>query len=152
MGIAQFNQAFFSGTRPVFQLLFTPGFSTSKEVSDISGRGVGLDVVRETVIRLKGMVEITSDLSHGTSFIIRLPLTLAITESLLVMAGSDIYAIPVDSVIETVRISLADLKTVETKDVITVRGHILPVVKLHDIFGLPARGNIHLMKSVYRVV
>ena len=124
----------------VFQLLFTPGFSTSEEVTDISGRGVGLDVVRETVIRLKGMVEITSDPARGTSFIIRLPLTLAITESLLALAGSDIYAVPVDSVIETVRISLADLKTVETKDVITVRGHILPVVKLHDIFGLPAKG------------
>ena len=124
----------------VFQLLFAPGFSTSEEVTDISGRGVGLDVVRETVIRLKGMVEVTSDPSRGTSFIIRLPLTLAITESLLAMAGSDIYAIPVDSVIETVRISLDDLKTVETRDVITVRGHILPVVKLHDIFGLPAKG------------
>jgi two-component system, chemotaxis family, sensor kinase CheA len=124
----------------VFQLLFTPGFSTSEEVTDISGRGVGLDVVRETVIKLKGMVEVTSDPSRGTSFIIRLPLTLAITESLLVAAGSDIYAIPVDSVIETVRVDMSDLKTVETKDVITVRGHILPVVKLHDIFGLPAKG------------
>lgn len=124
----------------VFQLLFTPGFSTSEEVTDISGRGVGLDVVRETVIRLKGMVEVSSDPSRGTSFTIRLPLTLAITESLLVVAGSDTYAIPVDSVIETVRIDMSDLKTVETKDVITVRGHILPVVKLHDIFGLPAKG------------
>jgi len=124
----------------VFQLLFTPGFSTSEEVTDVSGRGVGLDVVRDTVIKLKGMVEVTSDPSQGTSFIIRLPLTLAITESLLVVAGNDIYAIPVDSVIETVRIDLGDLKTVETKDVITVRGHILPVVKLHDIFGLPAKG------------
>ncbi len=124
----------------VFQLLFAPGFSTSEEVTEISGRGVGLDVVRETVIRLKGMVEVSSDPSLGTSFIIRLPLTLAITKSLLVMAGSDTYAIPVDSVIETVRIDLDNLKTVETKDVITVRGHILPVVKLHDIFGLPAKG------------
>ena len=124
----------------VFQLLFAPGFSTSEEVTDISGRGVGLDVVRETVIKLKGMVEVTSDPSRGTSFIVRLPLTLAITESLLVVAGSDTYAIPVDSVIETVRINLTDLKTVETKDVITVRGHILPVVKLHDIFGLPSKG------------
>ncbi len=124
----------------IFQLLFTPGFSTREEVSDISGRGVGLDVVRDTVIKLKGMVEVSSDPARGTSFIIRLPLTLAITESLLVVAGSDIFAIPVDSVIETVRINLADLKTVETKDVITVRGHILPVVKLHDVFGLPAKG------------
>lgn len=129
----------------VFQLLFTPGFSTSEEVTDVSGRGVGLDVVRDTVIKLKGMVEVTSDPSRGTSFIIRLPLTLAITESLLVVAGSDTYAVPVDSVIETVRIDLGDLKTVETKDVITVRGHILPVVKLHDIFGLPAKG-IHEKK------
>lgn len=124
----------------VFQLLFTPGFSTSEEVTDISGRGVGLDVVRDTVIKLKGMVEVSSDPSRGTSFIIRLPLTLAITESLLVMAGSETYAIPVDAVIETVRIDMGDLKTVETKDVITVRGHILPVVKLHDIFGLPSKG------------
>ena len=124
----------------VFQLLFTPGFSTREEVSEISGRGVGLDVVRDIVIKLKGMVEVASDPFRGTSFIIRLPLTLAITESLLVMAGSDTYAIPVDSVIETVRVDLSDLKTVETKDVITVRGHILPVVKLHDIFGLPAKG------------
>jgi len=66
--------------------------------------------------------------------------TLAITESLLVMAGSDTYAVPVDSVIETIRINPGDLKTVETKDVITVRGHILPIVKLHDIFGLPTKG------------
>ncbi len=124
----------------VFQLLFTPGFSTREEVSEISGRGVGLDVVRDIVIKLKGMVEVTSDPSRGTSFIIRLPLTLAITECLLVMAGSDIYALPVDAVIETVRVSLTDLKTVEGKDVITVRGHILPVVKLHDIFGLPTKG------------
>ena len=124
----------------VFQLLFTPGFSTREEVSEISGRGVGLDVVRDIVIKLKGMVEVTSDPLHGTSFNIRLPLTLAITESLLVMIGSDMYAIPVDSVIETVRVNMTELKTVETKEVITVRGHILPVVKLRDIFGLPMKG------------
>lgn len=125
----------------VFQLLFTPGFSTQEEVSEISGRGVGLDVVRDMVTKLKGMVEVRSDLSQGARFIIRLPLTLAITESLLVVAGSDTFAIPVDAVIETLRISLNDIKTVEkTKAVITVRGYILPVVKLHDIFGLPAKG------------
>ncbi|MFH0984340.1 MAG: hybrid sensor histidine kinase/response regulator [Candidatus Omnitrophota bacterium] len=124
----------------VFQLLFTPGFSTQEEVSDISGRGVGLDVVRDMAVKLKGMVEVKSDPSQGTRFIIRLPLTLAITESLLVIAGHDTFAIPVDAVIETLRISLSDIKTVETKEVITVRGYILPVVKLHDAFGLPAKG------------
>jgi two-component system chemotaxis sensor kinase CheA len=97
-------------------------------------------VVRETGAKLKGMVEVSSDPAKGTRFSLKLPLTLAITESLLVMAGSDTFAIPVDSVIETIRINPAEMKTVETKDVITVRGHILPVVKLHDIFGLPAKG------------
>lgn len=124
----------------VYNLLFTPGFSTQEEVSEISGRGVGLDVVRDIVIKLKGMVEVHSHFGQGATFRIKLPLTLAITESLLVMAGSDTYAIPVDSVIETIRISLNDIKTVETKDVITVRGHIMPIVKLHDIFGLPTKG------------
>ncbi|HNX68907.1 MAG TPA: hybrid sensor histidine kinase/response regulator [Candidatus Omnitrophota bacterium] len=124
----------------VFNLLFTPGFSTQEEVSDISGRGVGLDVVREMVVKLKGMVEVDSDPSRGTTFRIKLPLTLAITESLLAVAGSDTFAVPVDSVLETIRITPSDIKSVETKDVITVRGHIMPVVKLHDVFGLPAKG------------
>ncbi len=124
----------------VFNLLFTPGFSTHEGVSDTSGRGVGLDVVRDAIVRIKGMVEVKSRPGGGASFIMKLPLTLAITESLLAVAGSDVFAIPVDSVIETIRVSLGDIKTVETKDVITVRGHILPVVKLHDIFGLPAKG------------
>ena len=126
----------------VFNLLFTPGFSTHEGVSETSGRGVGLDVVRDAVARIKGMVEVTSHPNEGVSFIMKLPLTLAITESLLAVAGSDTYAIPVDSVIETIRVSMSDIKTVETKDVITVRGHILPVVKLHDIFGLPSKGII----------
>jgi two-component system chemotaxis sensor kinase CheA len=124
----------------VFNLLFTPGFSTHEGVSDTSGRGVGLDVVRDAIVRIKGMVEVKSRPDGGASFMMKLPLTLAITESLLAVAGSDTFAIPVDSVIETIRVSLNDIKTVETKDVITVRGHILPVVKLHDIFGLPAKG------------
>jgi two-component system, chemotaxis family, sensor kinase CheA len=124
----------------VFNLLFTPGFSTHEGVSETSGRGVGLDVVRDAIARIKGMVEVTSRPNEGASFIMKLPLTLAITESLLAIAGNDTFAIPVDSVIETIRVNPGDIKTVETKDVITVRGHILPVVKLHDIFGLPAKG------------
>jgi len=126
----------------VLQLLFTPGFSTAEEVTDVSGRGVGLDVVRENIAKLKGIVEVKSTEGKGTSFIMRLPLTLAITESLLVVAGSDIFAIPIDTVVETNRISPNDIKTVETKDAITVRGHILPLVRLGDIFGLPRRGII----------
>jgi two-component system chemotaxis sensor kinase CheA len=126
----------------VFQLLFTPGFSTKEEVTETSGRGVGLDVVRDAIGALKGMVEVRSEKGKGSSFIMRLPLTLAITESLLVGAGSDVFAIPVDSVVETLRINPEEIKTVETKDAITIRGHILPLVRLNDIFGLPRKGII----------
>jgi len=124
----------------VRQLLFTPGFSTKEEVSEISGRGVGLDVVREAIARLKGMVEVTSDPGKGATFVMKLPLTLAITESLLVASGRDVFAIPIDIVVETIRVDPQDIKTVETKEAITVRGHILPLVRLNDIFGLPQKG------------
>lgn len=124
----------------IFQLLFTPGFSTSKEVSDTSGRGVGLDVVRNAVLKLKGQVEVKSTLGQGTSFIMKLPLTLAITESLLVGVGSDIFAIPIDTVVETVRMNIDEIKTVEAKEAVTVRGNILPLIRLNDVFGLPRKG------------
>lgn len=124
----------------VFQILFTPGFSTRQEVTETSGRGVGLDVVRDSMAQLKGMVEVVSERGLGTRFILRLPLTLAITESLLVSAGSETFAIPVDTVIETMRINPEHIKTVESKDAITVRKQILPLVRLTDIFGLPRKG------------
>jgi two-component system chemotaxis sensor kinase CheA len=88
------------------------------------------------------MVEVKSKEGSGSRFIMRLPLTLAITESLLVVAGSDVFAIPVDAVVETIRINSDDIKTIETKDAITVRHHILPLVRLNDVFGLPRRGII----------
>ncbi|MBF0494035.1 MAG: hybrid sensor histidine kinase/response regulator, partial [Candidatus Omnitrophica bacterium] len=124
----------------IFQLLFMSGFSTMKEVSETSGRGVGLDVVREAIVKLKGQVDVRSVPGKGTSFIMRLPLTLAITESLLVAAGNDIFAVPIDTVIETIRLNADDIKTVETKEAVTVRGVILPLVRLNDIFGLPRKG------------
>lgn len=124
----------------IYQLLFTPGFSTAGEVTETSGRGVGLDVVRDSIVRLKGIVEVLSQKGKGSHFILRLPLTLTITESLLVGAGSEIFAIPVDTVVETLRIGPDDIKTVESKDAVTVRGQILPLVRLGDIFGLPRKG------------
>ena len=94
----------------VYQLLFTPGFSTKEDVSETSGRGVGLDVVRDNIAKLKGMVEVRSKEDDSTSFIMRVPLTLAITESLLVAAGADIFAIPIDTVVETIRVSQENIK------------------------------------------
>ena len=124
----------------VYQLLFTPGFSTKNDVSETSGRGVGLNVVRESIAKLKGMVEVSSEAGRGTKFTIRLPLTLAITESLLVTAGSDTFAIPIEAVVETVRIKPGEIKTIETKEAISVRSRVMPLVRLSDIFGLPRRG------------
>ena len=124
----------------VFQLLFLPGFSTKDEVTETSGRGVGLDVVREKLSKLKGTVEIESKRGAGTKFIMKMPLTLAITECLLVASGNDTFAIPIDSVIETIRIEPSTIRTVETREVITVKGCIMPLVRSGDIFALPTKG------------
>lgn len=125
-----------------YQLLFLPGFSTKDEVTETSGRGVGLDVVRERLAKLKGTVEIVSARHKGTTFIIKLPLTLAITEILLVTAGSETFAMPIDAVVETIRIELGEIRSVETREAITVRGQIMPIVRLSDIFGIPPKGII----------
>ena len=124
----------------IYQILFAPGFTTTDEVSETSGRGVGLDVVRDHIAEYKGMVEVKSKPGLGTSFLLRLPLTLAIAESLLVAAGTDIFAIPIETVMETLRVDPSAIKTIETKEAITVKGHILPLVRLSDIFNLPRKG------------
>ena len=124
----------------LLQIIFAPGFTTKDEVTETSGRGVGLDVVREKVGNLKGMVDVSSKSGKGTKFTIKLPLTLAITGSLLVGAGDDIFAVPVERVVETIRISQQDIKSVETKEAISLRGHILPLVRITDLFGLPKKG------------
>lgn len=124
----------------VFQVLFTPGFSTKDEVTETSGRGVGLDVVAERLAKLKGTIEIESVRDVGTKLVMKMPLTLAITECLITTAGNDKFAIPIDAVVETIRIHLDDIKTVETREAITVRGQILPLVRLNDIFNLPVKG------------
>lgn len=140
MGFLPEDRAYDLGEEQVVQLLFTPGFSTKDEVTDVSGRGFGLDVVREKISLLKGRVEITSKVGEGTRFSLRLPLTMAITESLIIISGSDTYAIPIESVVETLRVRPNEMRSVEGKDVITVRGYIMPLVRLNDLFGLPARG------------
>jgi len=134
----------------LLQIIFTPGFTTKEDVTETSGRGVGLDVVREKVGSLKGMAEVFSKPGKGAKFIIKLPLTLAITGSLLVTAGDDSFAIPVERVVETIRINPQDIKSVETKEAITVKGHILPLVRMTDLFGLPKKGIIE--KNYFPVV
>jgi len=122
--------------REIYELLFKPGFSTAEKVTDVSGRGVGLDVVKAVVEQLGGNIEIQSELGKGTKFILRLPLTLAIITALLVTVGDEVYAIPLGSVDEVVEKD-ERLKKTQVGEVFILRGDVLPVYYLKDIFKVP---------------
>lgn len=120
----------------VHELLFTAGFSTAATVSEISGRGVGLDVVKRNIQDLKGTIDVISVPGKGTTFRIMLPITLAIIQALIVRTGKDDFAIPLTSVEESVRIYGRDIRTVERREVFTLREQTLPLLRLSDAFGL----------------
>ena len=118
------------------ELMFTPGFSTASSVSEISGRGVGLDVVKKNIQELKGTIDVTSVIGQGTTFRIMLPITLAIIQALVVEAGGEHFAIPLTSVEESLRIYSKHIRTVERKEVFTLRDFTLPLLRLADAFNL----------------
>jgi two-component system chemotaxis sensor kinase CheA len=120
----------------VHQLLFASGFSTAQKVSDISGRGVGLDVVRNKIESLGGRVTVESEEGVGTTFSIQLPLTLSIITALLVKVGAETYAIPLTSIIEAILLEQHEVRTVHGQKVIDFRGRVLPLVSLHTVFGV----------------
>jgi two-component system chemotaxis sensor kinase CheA len=122
----------------VLNCLFTPSFSTKKEASQVSGRGVGLDVVKTNVGRLGGMIDVETELGVGTRFTITLPITLAIIQALLVEVGSELYAIPLNSILESNRIDRDKIRTVEKREVVQLRDMTLPLLRLSDIFHLNA--------------
>jgi two-component system, chemotaxis family, sensor kinase CheA len=120
--------------KEVFNYIFHPGFSTAKVVTDVSGRGVGMDVVRTNIEKLKGIIDIQSERGKGTSIVIKLPLTLAIVQGLLVEARNELFILPLASVLETVKIARADVASINRKEVIRLRDTVLPIVDLHSIF------------------
>jgi two-component system, chemotaxis family, sensor kinase CheA len=122
--------------REIIELIFTPGFSTADVVSDVSGRGVGMDVVKRNISRLKGVFDVDTTPGQGTRFTIKLPLTLAIIQALLVRVGEELYAIPLDSVIESQRVEMPDVRTVHGNEVITLRGQVVPLVRIAEFFEL----------------
>ena len=122
--------------RELVELIFTPGFSTAETVSDVSGRGVGMDVVKKNITRLKGLFDVDSTPGAGTKFTIKLPLTLAIIQALLVRVVDELYAIPLDSVIESQRVEMTDVRTVHGNEVITLRGQVVPLLRVADFFEL----------------
>jgi two-component system chemotaxis sensor kinase CheA len=122
--------------REIIELIFTPGFSTAEVISDVSGRGVGMDVVKKNISRLKGVFDVNTVPGAGTTFTIKLPLTLAIIQALLVRVVDELYAIPLDSVIESQRVEMQDVRTVHGNEVITLRGQVVPLVRIADFFEL----------------
>ena len=139
------------------QLIFEPGFSTAATISKVSGRGVGLDVVKTMIDKLNGTVNITSEKGKGSTFSIRLPLTLAIIQGLLVRVGKEIYSIPIASVIESQRILYTDIKTIDNYEVLNLRSEVISVLRLSRLFGIEesARGeycNIVIVGSKDRKV
>ncbi|HON13472.1 MAG TPA: chemotaxis protein CheW, partial [Treponema sp.] len=119
-----------------FNLIFEPGFSTAKEITNISGRGVGLDVVRRQVEKLNGTVTVSSERGRGTRFTIKLPLTLAIIQGLLVRVGSEIYSIPITSVIESHRIKPSEIKMIDNYEVFNIRNDVISLLRLNRLFGI----------------
>lgn len=120
-------------------LLFRPSFSTADKISDVSGRGVGLDVVKSKIESLSGTVECRTVLGQGTTFTIRLPLTLAIIQSLMVIIGDEKYAIPLGSIDTIEDIPIEEIKRVERKEVVNLRGSVIPLVRMAEILDVPVK-------------
>ena len=134
--------------REVMNLIFVPGFSTARQVTALSGRGVGMDVVKNNVAKLSGIIELSSELGKGTRFDITLPVTLAIIRALVVQVARHTYAVPLNSVIEIVSLDPREVRTIEAREVISLRGSTLPLVRLGSFFGLPeapARGPLFVV-------
>ena len=119
-----------------YQLIFEPGFSTADKISAVSGRGVGLDVVRTQIEKLKGSVVVTSERGFGTKFSIRLPLTLAIIQGLLVRVGEEVYSIPITSVIESHRVRQDEINTIDNYEVLNVRNEVISILRLDRLFNI----------------
>lgn len=124
--------------REIIELIFTPGFSTAAEITDVSGRGVGMDVVKKNILRLKGVFDVDSVQGEGTRFTMKLPLTLAIIQALLVRVAQELYSIPLDAVIESQRIDASEVRTVHGGEVITLRGQVVPLIRVGEFFRLDA--------------
>ncbi|MCZ7382117.1 MAG: chemotaxis protein CheA [Candidatus Methanoperedens sp.] len=129
-------------------LSFMPGFSTAEKVTDVSGRGVGMDVVRTKIGSMGGSIKLESAKGAGTKIILKLPLTVAIIHSLMVKVGKDVYAVPIANVVRDLSIKKDQIKTIRGEEVIMIRGEVLPIVRLHKLFGIDTNGSEDLLVVV----
>ena len=127
--------------RELLNLIFLPGFSTARSVSELSGRGVGLDVVKNNIGNLSGIIDVWSERGQGTAFHLTLPVTLAIIRALVVGVSGRTYAVPLNSVLEILSVKPSEIRTVERREVLDVRGQTLPLMRLSRLFSHPERQN-----------
>jgi len=125
--------------RELLDLIFLPGFSTAEKVTDVSGRGVGMDVVRTNLERLNGVIELDSESGRGTTVTLKLPLTLAILPALLVKVSQETYAVPLRSVLEAVHVPSSEVHIVEGCEILRLRDRVMPVQRLRQVFGVDAK-------------
>lgn len=125
--------------REALQYIFSSGFSTAAEVSEVSGRGVGMDIVRSNIQRLGGLIDLETEVGKGSRFVLRLPLTLAIIRGLLTRVGEQVIVLPLGSVVETLLVEVDSIQTVNRNEVIVLRGQTLPLVRLNDMFDIQSR-------------
>ena len=123
--------------KDAYNLIFEPGFSTADKITSVSGRGVGLDVVKKNIEKLSGTIRVISELGVGSTFVIKLPLTLAIIQGLMVRVQDEIYAIPISSVMESIRVKNQDIKMIDNHEVINVREDVLSLLRLSRLFNFP---------------
>ena len=140
-GTVTAEQAALMSDKEVIDLLFRPSFSTAKVVSDVSGRGVGLDVVKSKIESLGGEIEVKTKLGEGSTFIIRLPLTLAIIQALMVELGEEKYAISLGSIQTIEDIPVSEIKYVQTKEVVNLRGTVIPLIRLDSVLDIEYTNN-----------
>ncbi|MGQ0504653.1 MAG: chemotaxis protein CheA, partial [Myxococcaceae bacterium] len=138
-GLITAQEAAEMGPREIRSLIFVPGFSTARNVSELSGRGVGLDVVKTNIANLSGIIDLASEPGQGTVFTLTLPVTLAIIRALVVSVSKRVYAVPLNSVLEIVSIDESEVRTVEKREVVSLREQTLPLTRLAQLFALPER-------------
>lgn len=155
-GVIDEKTAFGLSDKDALSLIFTPGFSTKEKATEISGRGVGMDVVKTNIQKINGIIDIESQIGHGSKIVLKLPLTVAIIQTLIVGAGEDIFAIPLNSVVETLRISESSIQTIDKHEVINLRKSVLSLLRLGEEFGIKESNivdlNTSLKKEIYVVI
>ena len=136
--------------RQMLEYIFAPGFSTAAKITNVSGRGVGMDVVKKSLEKINGTVGIETEWGKGSTFFLRIPLTVAIIQALIVDAEKEYYAVPINSILETIKIDVKDIQELEGIEVIKVRDDVINVLSIKELFRLPSRYNN--IKSYYAVI